>query len=442
MSIYEIIKALQAAKGSIAKQTILTANKDNELFRDYMKAVYDPALCFYQTKLPAPYSMPKYNIEFSSQHIRFVRDVLAARNVTGYAAIEALAKTVAALNPEGKELMGMLIKRSIGGSVGETMVLKTWPGLFFIPSYMRCSGMSPKVKAEYAAMPYFFVQTKLDGSFGYLQRDKGVATLFTRAGSHYPSWLAEKLAADVFDGHVVMGEVLVYSDDKPLSRKVSNGLLNSVLQSGGGMAQDVRMVAWDMVTAREFKAGLCETPYKKRFKHLQGSIEWAATSISVVEHCAVTSLEQAFAVNHKAMLRGEEGTVWKNPEGTWRNSSSGTRDAVKVKIAFQAEYKVVGKYEGEGKAKGMLGGFNIESSDGLISNNVGSGFSDAQRKEFWNEDVEGWIVTLDANDVISREGSTTESLFLPIFIERRLDKTEADSRERVLEQLQSAKEGV
>ena len=282
--------------------------------------------------------------------------------------------------------------------------------------------MSPKVKEEYAAMPYFCVQTKYDGSFGYLSKPTGGGepSLFTRAGSYYPASLAIKMASTVPEAHVVMGEMLVFEGGVALSRKVSNGMLNSLLQGGEESGADIRMVIWDMVTEAEFKAGLSNTPYRKRL----GLLDWfiGDASLSIAPTKRVTSLEQAFALNQIALQRGEEGTVWKNTEGIWKNSSSGTHDAVKVKIAFQAEYVVVGKYEGEGKAKGMLGGFNIATSDGKIACNVGSGFSDKQRKEYWEEDTLGWIITLDANDVITRSGSTTESLFLPIFIERIYDK--------------------
>jgi len=38
-TLYEIIKSLQTTQGSNAKQAILDANKNNELLREYMKAV-------------------------------------------------------------------------------------------------------------------------------------------------------------------------------------------------------------------------------------------------------------------------------------------------------------------------------------------------------------------------------------------------------------------
>ena len=439
MTLYEIIKSLQTAKGSIAKQAILNANAGNELLKGYMKAVLDPAVNYYQTKLPAIDRGFVGLHEFGDLDLEFVQDRLASREVTGHDAISSLMGHTSALNAEGRELMGYIIKRAIGGSVGETMVLKAWPGLFFTVTYMRCAGMSPKVKAEYAALPYFFVQTKYDGSFGYLRTSDHGASLFTRAGSFYPAWLAEKLAKNLPIGYVVMGEVLVFEGGKPLSRKVSNGMLNSLLQGSEATGADIRMVAWDMVPSDEFEEEECVIPYEGRMDFMRICIR--TESLSLAKSEKVTSLEQAFALNREALLRGEEGTCWKKPDGIWRDSSSGTRDAVKVKIVFEAEYIVTGKYEGDGKAKGMLGGFNIATSCGMIVNNVGSGFSDAQRKEYWEADTDGWIVTLEANDVIDKTGSATESLFLPIFVERRLDKTEADSRERVLEQLQAAKEG-
>jgi ATP-dependent DNA ligase len=300
--------------------------------------------------------------------------------------------------------------------------------------------MSPKVIEEFSDLPYFFVQTKYDGSFGYLEAAADGAKLFTRAGSFYPSWLANKLAECVQNGTVVMGEVLVFRLGKPLSRKESNGILNSLLQGGEPKSEDdFRMIAWDIVSKADFLLGKCDDVYALRLQDAERT--FYGNNLTLAKTTVVMNVSEAFALNREAMLRGEEGTVWKKPAGVWRDSSSGTRDAVKVKLVFEAEYKVEGKYEGDGKAKGMLGGFNIATSDGLIKSNVGSGFSDKQRKEFWEADTTDWIITVEANDVISKSGSDTESLFLPIFSERRLDKKVADTRERVLAQLQAAKLG-
>ena len=89
----------------------------------------------------------------------------------------------------------------------------------------------------------------------------------------------------------------------------------------------------------------------------------------------------------------------------------------------------------------MLGGIIIETSDGLLKNNCGSGFSDDLRKHLWKPENNpvGSIVTVIANDVVTKRGSDVKSLFLPIFSDIRFDKTEADSLECVMQQLNSAK---
>jgi DNA ligase-1 len=445
MTLIEIIRSLQQAKGNKAKQALLDEHKGNDLLKAYLKAVYDPAINYYQTKLPAAKEVAReHKSPFAAVSLTYMRE-LSARQVTGKLAVSFLSSVLGDHDDDGQELIGYIIKRSIGGSVGETMVLNTFPGLFFVPAYMRCGGMDAKVKALYAAMPFFYVQTKMDGQFAYVQRHlDGDVSAFTRAGSYYPHSLALKLTKGLPSGSVVMGELLVYKDGKPLDRKTSNGILNSVLQGDEDAANgnDVRLVAWDMVEEHEFLTGQSETVYSDRLHSLSMLLMLEQTNISAVEHEVVMSTEAAFKLNREAILAGKEGTVWKNPHGLWRDSSSGTKDAIKCKLEFKAEYVVTGKYEGQGKAKGMLGGFNIASTCGKIRSDVGTGFSDDQRKAYWEADTDGWVVSVNANDVINKDGRDTLSLFLPVFDERRLDKTVADDYDAIMKALQTAKESA
>ena len=129
MKLYNIVKALQNAKGSIAKQAILNANSEDSLFKAYMKAVYDNSVMYYQTSLPKC-TVTGGTGEFDESVISFILEQYAGRKVTGDAAKRSLHTLIGNLNAEGVELLGLLIKRSVGASVGETMVLKTWPKLF------------------------------------------------------------------------------------------------------------------------------------------------------------------------------------------------------------------------------------------------------------------------------------------------------------------------
>jgi hypothetical protein len=73
----------------------------------------------------------------------------------------------------------------------------------------------------------------------------------------------------------------------------------------------------------------------------------------------------------------------------------------------------------------MLGALICESEDGQLKVNVGSGFNDEDRKKLTKESVEGKVITVKYNARIQSKNGD-ESLFLPIFVEVREDKDQAD----------------
>jgi ATP-dependent DNA ligase len=195
-------------------------------------------------------------------------------------------------------------------------------------------------------------------------------------------------------------------------------------------------------------AGKSHVEYELRWDGLLNAVKRAnefGNRVQAIEHTVVHSLKEAYAVCQKYTSNNEEGAIFKNPRATWRDNSSGSSDEVKVKVVFEADYKITGIYEGEGKARGMLGGVSIASCDDLIQSNCGIGFDDATRKKLWSLGADylvGKVVTVSANDIIKREGRETESLFLPVYCELRLDKHVADSYARCVEQFNAAKEGL
>jgi hypothetical protein len=457
--LYTIVKSLQAAKGSIEKQAILDANKDNALFKAYMKATYDVGLSYYMKKLPVVSGSPGNVATMDQESIDWFVEKIAGRFYTGKAAEQTVKMMLAAFDAEGQELTKYIFDRSIGASVGDTMVLKTWPDLYFIPPYMRCASMSEKAREAFAEEESFYVQTKRDGSFAYGQRSFEGCRLVTRQGGTYPIWFADRMTSGLPYGMVLIGEMEVYVTDaatnagipKLMSRKDGNGVLNSVLKGADESEFDgyeFKYVAWDTLTAIEFADGKSDRPLIDRWLSLEYAVETAQNNgemlqIELSDNVEVKSVAEAKAIHLKRVADGCEGTVWKRKMGIWKDTSSGTMDAVKVKVVAEAEFKIVGSYEGTGKAKGMLGGITVETECGKLRNNCGSGFSDDQRKSLWliRDNLPGNIATLEFNDITTARGKTTVSLSLPIFIEIRFDRTKADTLERVYEQFEAAKKG-
>jgi hypothetical protein len=86
------------------------------------------------------------------------------------------------------------------------------------------------------------------------------------------------------------------------------------------------------------------------------------------------------------------------------------------------------------KNEKWFGSLICESSDGLVQTNV-SGFSDADRERITKE-MDEWIdkkiITVRANSLMPNDKGPRR-LFLPRFVEERLDKTEADSLEKIIQ---------
>lgn len=442
MSLYEIVKSLQNAQGSLAKQAILLQHKDDTLLKSFMKATYDPSINYYQKKLRhSDLKTWKGSQEFYSHDINFMLDIIAGRKVTGLAAEASLNGHVSALNEEGRELFQLMLNRSIGASIGDTMVLKTWPDLYFIPSYMRCSLLDDKAKERFSKLSRMLIQPKMDGSYITLIKESGKsAQAITRAGNSYPQWFSDKLAEGVFEGSVLIGECLVWDGDKVLDRQTGNGILNSILKNGDDTHYEVKMTVWDMVHPEQFKVGYSDEPYNIRLQRL--NIELANTvapNIQMIETYEVQTIAEAYEYYSRFTASGLEGAVLKKYDAVFKAGTS--KDCVKMKVEFEIDLKITGVVEGSGKASGMMGALQLTSSCGKLVTDVGTGFTDDMRVFFWlNRDVMiGNIVTVKANDIISKRDRNTKSLFLPVWIEERHDKTEADSLEQCEKILASAK---
>lgn len=447
MKLWEIVNNLQSVQGSLAKQAILNENKDNPLFKEFMRATYDPAINFYQKKLHKDVASWKGGKEFAMRDINFMVDMLAKRQVTGLAAQASLGGHASALNEEGRYLIQLMLDRSIGAGVGDTMVLKTWPDLYFIPFYQRCSLMDEKAKQRFGKLKKFYVQTKADGSFSYLvKRLDGSCDVITRQGGKYPQEFAEKLTKDLPKGFVLVGELVVMKANEglglqSLDRKTGNGILTSALKDGEGLQanQSVHCQAWDMLTEQEFIQGKSNRKYKNRLDSLYYMVELERPAfIEVIYGEEVSSLEEAFAIYSKHIADGKEGCVAKDPDGLWKDGTS--KDNVKMKLKFEAEYRCTGWYKGEpgSKYENMMGGINIQTEDGLLKCNCGTGFSDDQRKDpdqFVNQ-----VVMVSANDTIQSKDSRKEiALSLPAFEEIRFDKKIANTLSEVIEIIAAAK---
>ena len=239
----------------------------------------------------------------------------------------------------------------------------------------------------------------------------------------------KKLAQEqsmVFDG-----ELLVLDDNgNPLDRKTGNGILNKAVK--GTIAPEdarlVRMVIWDVIRYDGFARGHDNRmSMRDRFWALEmmmGQAQQENAKYSLVESRAVNSYDEAQAWAKEVMANGHEGIILKNLDGMYE--SKRVNHQIKIKAEVEADLIVTDWIEGTGRNVGRLGALTVQSADGSLVCNVGSGFTDEDRDTI-STDIIGSIITVKYNEIIKDKNSDTRSLFLPRFIEIRLDKTEADT---------------
>ena len=124
--------------------------------------------------------------------------------------------------------------------------------------------------------------------------------------------------------------------------------------------------------------------------------------------------------NKKMVEEGYEGIMIKDIDSPYECKRSASWLKMKPFIEVSLEVKDI--EEGTGRNEGRLGAFICEGVDDgkNIKVNVGSGFSDDNRDEFWNgrDTIPGQIVEVRA-DAITQNQDGTYSLRFPRFLRFR-----------------------
>lgn len=117
-----------------------------------------------------------------------------------------------------------------------------------------------------------------------------------------------------------------------------------------------------------------------------------------------------------------EGVMLKNLESLYEFKRSNA--VQKLKEFYTADMRVVGAYEGEKGAKyeGMLGGVEVALDDGKVKSDIGSGYTDLERAEFWLRYLNGTLLGA-IFEVSYMEVTADDSLRHGTFVRERTDKT-------------------
>lgn len=458
LQLFQKIKETSSTK---AKEQILASNSDYPLLSDVFRLAYSNKIHFGIKKIP-PYETKEWNPanrnEFYTLEycLDFLENTLAKRVITGNEAIEQLSEVLSGTTKESQEVIKRILAKDLDIGVSISTANKVWKGLIPEQPQMLCSPYSEKTIAN-IKFPAI-AQLKADGARCFAEVRPSGVQLLSRAGNEYKGLthivealesIFEERKEQYPEGFVIDGELLV-NDNGLANRQLSNGIANKALKNtiSADEAKTMYLEAWDLIPI-ECYSGMKSGTYDHRFETLVEFISGISCIVPIESH-EVNTLEEARKIYQQYVDKGLEGIILKNKKSLWENKRS--KHQVKFKEEILIDMKIVDVYV-HSKDPNKLGGITVESECGTIRTNCGSGFTDTNqvkrdgkfynipleyrdelnRERLWaiKDDLIGQIVEIKCNGPIKADGKDTMSLFLPIVMKIRHDKSVANKFEEV-----------
>jgi DNA ligase-1 len=464
-SVYDIVTRLEATSGKNDKLAFLKQFAFNDDIKEFFYQALEPTILFHMKKIPAysanPESPGTLNVRSLSNAMYALTNRIASRELTGNVAKQFVSELLSSLSTEDAAMLERIILKDPRVGMSVKPINKIWPKLCTEKLYDRCAAFNEKnlEKIIYKAL----CQLKADGQFFNTIRraGTGAATFISRnmKAMNFHGYLEAEIAAMEVPGNidvVIHGEGLVMKVDGSgfEDRKTGNGIINKAVLGTitNEEASRIHLVVWDMLPLSDWKNKKCEWHYDTRLHILEDALPKGMPKLKIIPTKMVNSLDEAYDFFDKMLANGKEGCILKNCHGIWRNSSSGNKDCVKMKKKDPADLICTGTYpfkqdyvmRGSVKVdtRNWIGGLNLESAEGKIVVNSGSGLTDELRAmpPCW---FKGYVWEIEYNEIITDKTRTdgTLCMFLPIIKERRdpADKDEADSYELILERSKANK---
>lgn len=420
--LYTLCTELQSITSTKEKQDFLIKNRCED-FDELLKFLLDPSVV---TGIDTKKLKKKVEVDYVGECITF-ESVLnhLKENNTGRDFDIAMCQTFIVATPEYADFLSAIFTKSLKLGVNIKLVQKAY-GKDFIHVHEVQLG-SPRDKLRLKPNEEFFITRKLNGvRCTYVN-----GRLISRQGTvfkgldHIASVLKE-VEAYVGGGAWTFDGELINNNDGTLSDNDNFRFGTGIINSDSANKSNIKLVLFDVLPTKEFLEGESKANYKQRREMLTGISYWLGQNgyISV----EVTPLLYHGTDPNKIdeWLAYADAHDW---EGCMLNKNAPyqckrTTNLIKIKSFKHSDLRIVDCLEGDGKYKGVLGAFVVEYKNNTV--NVGSGFSDQQRVDYWTdrENLVGKICQVKYKEVSKDKNTGLESLQFPVFEMLRLEKDE------------------
>ena len=429
----EVIAKLEADNSRLAKEAVIQSAMEEGLDEFFvgLRMALDPLVTFGVKQVPER-SDVLTGQGLSWSNFETLANQLIKRELTGHAARDAieLAMGVATTEQWNMFYRRILIKDLRCGVSEKTVnkVAKKFPQ-YSIPIF-TCPLAHDSANHEKKMIGKKQVEVKLDGVrvITVIQGDTshGKASrveMFSRNGKQFHNF-----------GHIIAEIEAVIKDSPPPYDLVLDGevmsanfqdLMKQVHRKDGKQSKDAVLHLFDMCPLSEFQKGKWDKPQSFRSQAVKA---WVEQNKNVLQHVQALDWEDVdldttegqnrfVELNKAAVDGGYEGVMIKDTDAPYECKR--THSWLKAKPFIEVTLKVADVEEGTGRNEGRLGAIIVEGEDDgyNYSLNCGSGFTDAQRDEYWAErdSLIGQLVEIRADARTQSQDAETFSLRFPRF---------------------------
>lgn len=422
---YKDIYKLQSIAGANAKCEFIKAHRDDTYFKRFLYFALNPMLKYNISKKSTDKLMAEEN--FDGQKLIFFNDIfeccehLSRLRGMDDATLRQVKMLLNVKYPEmdERELYIQLLSKKVRLGIAAKTINKIIPNL--IPEW--------EVQQAYTVEKYplkegteFWLTQKLNGARATLYEGQ----LLARSGMPYKglehitdalSWL--RVAGFVADGELTLKDKGDLSDNEAF--RVSTGILNSDNVNKTVICYTI----FDMIPVKDFDALKPQVTYRYRRDILNQFAERIADTDGAVKVLPVlyhgtdqSKIEELL----EQMVREDKEGLMINTDAPYRRTRH--KGILKVKRFYTMDLPIIRCEEGTGRLSGTLGAFVLKYKENEVK--VGSGFTDEQREQFWNnrDDMEGLLCEVKYKEISQDKGTGLESLQFPVFVGIRTDKTE------------------
>jgi DNA ligase-1 len=426
---YNIIQELEADNSRLAKEAILKreADANNIVLFEGIRLALDNLTTFGVKKVPSHSGPDGQGLPWAA--FLELAQLLYTRQLTGNDAKDAIELALSAsTSSEWNDWYRRILIKDLRCGVSEKTVNKVLKGTAIKPvPVFSCMLAHDGANHEKKIQGKKLLEPKLDGVrvLTIINMDNRTVTQYTRNGkllenfSHITAALEANI--DDFERSMVLDGEMVSTSFQALMKQVH--------RKDDVKANDAVLMLFDILPLSEFQAGASILGQRRRSNLLQSfqPIFNKCGNIGIVPQEEVDLNEYAGELlfkeyNKNAIDDGYEGIMIKDVNAKYECKRSASW--LKQKPFIEVSLTVTAIEEGTGRNQGKLGALVCEGTDDgkRIVVNVGSGFTDLDRDEYWagKEAMLGQVVEVRADAITQNQDSADAySLRFPRFLRFR-----------------------